>query len=187
MRVGKIKSQLRISAAALGKWTSETAQRVCVNFSFLHVRPSRSSTPIGGGRGGGRRRARRPVTSLLTAGLCEATRPWIRARMPARREEKKKKKKSSMRSFPAIVLQPGAQISLVQVEPFPLSPSLSLSALHLIPFFFFFAWIQSFSLFIFPSSLFIFSLPPSHVACCRLVCFGRPSQPDAISSFLPSR
>lgn len=36
--------------------------------------------------------------------------------------------KSSMHSFPAIVLQPGAQISLVQVELFPsytLSPSLS--------------------------------------------------------------
>lgn len=41
--------------------------------------------------------------------------------------------KSSMHSFPAIVLQPGVQISLVQVEPFP---SYSLSQSHSCSIFF---------------------------------------------------
>lgn len=43
--------------------------------------------------------------------------------------------KSSMHSFPAIVLQPGAQISLVQVELFPFC-SLSLALSRLSHFYF---------------------------------------------------
>lgn len=64
---------------------------------------------------------RQRVTSLLTAGRRGATRPLDKGHACPFAG------KSSMHSFPAIVLQPGALISLVQVELFP-SCSLSVSS-----------------------------------------------------------
>lgn len=81
--------------------------------------------------------------------------------------------KSSMHSFPAIVLQPGAQISLVQVELFP-SYALSLSTSLLLTFLFPLIHIQFFFSLFSPLFHFTLTLSPlfilwlnfsSHPAC----------------------